>query len=108
MNATSRRPMTGRGTHLSPQLVRYLLTLTICSESLQQKSDNTTELDVSQVFEDNIMALAHITLATRDVARSSAFFREVLGWRPVARPGNIDRAAAWLSITPGLELHLVE
>ena len=54
------------------------------------------------------MALAHITLATRDVARSSAFFAEALGWRPIARPGNIGRPAAWLAIAPGVELHLVE
>lgn len=54
------------------------------------------------------MALVHITLATRDVARASGFFAEVLGWRPIARPGNIGRAAAWLAIAPGVELHLVE
>jgi catechol 2,3-dioxygenase-like lactoylglutathione lyase family enzyme len=54
------------------------------------------------------MALAHITLATRDVPRSSAFFAEALGWRPVARPGNIGRTAAWLTIAPGVELHLIE
>jgi catechol 2,3-dioxygenase-like lactoylglutathione lyase family enzyme len=54
------------------------------------------------------MALAHITLATRDVGRSSAFFEEALGWRPLAQPGNIDRPAAWLAISPGVELHLVE
>lgn len=54
------------------------------------------------------MALAHITLATRDVPRSAAFFTEVMGWLPVARPGNIDRPAAWLTVAPGVELHLVE
>jgi catechol 2,3-dioxygenase-like lactoylglutathione lyase family enzyme len=54
------------------------------------------------------MALAHITLATRDVRRSSAFFEEVMGWLRVARPGNIGRPAAWLTIAPGVELHLVE
>ena len=52
--------------------------------------------------------LAHITLATRDVPRSVAFFRETLGWLPVARPANITMAAAWLTIEPGLELHLIE
>jgi catechol 2,3-dioxygenase-like lactoylglutathione lyase family enzyme len=36
------------------------------------------------------------------------FFEKTLGWRPVARPGNIDRAAAWLEIIPRLELHLIE
>lgn len=54
------------------------------------------------------MALAHITLATRDVARATSFFAEVLGWRPIARPGNIGRPAAWLTIAPGVELHLIE
>jgi catechol 2,3-dioxygenase-like lactoylglutathione lyase family enzyme len=54
------------------------------------------------------MALAHITLATRDVPGSAAFFEETLGWRPVARPGNIGRAAAWLAIASDVELHLVE
>ncbi len=54
------------------------------------------------------MALAHITLATRDVSRSVAFFQESLGWQPVARPGNISMTAAWLAITPGVELHLIE
>ena len=54
------------------------------------------------------MALAHITLATRDVRRSAAFFAEALGWRPIARPGNIGQPAAWLTIAAGVELHLVE
>jgi len=52
--------------------------------------------------------IAHITLATRDVRRSVEFFREALGWQPVARPGNINQAAAWLAIAPGAELHLIE
>jgi catechol 2,3-dioxygenase-like lactoylglutathione lyase family enzyme len=54
------------------------------------------------------MALAHITLATRDVPRAWAFFAEALGWRPINRPGNIGRASAWLAIAPGVELHLIE
>jgi catechol 2,3-dioxygenase-like lactoylglutathione lyase family enzyme len=54
------------------------------------------------------MPLAHITLATREVSRSVAFFRESLGWKSVSRPGNINMAAAWLEIAPGMELHLIE
>lgn len=54
------------------------------------------------------MALAHLTLATRDVAGSLRFFAEALGWRPISRPGNIGRPAAWLEIAPGQELHLIE
>jgi catechol 2,3-dioxygenase-like lactoylglutathione lyase family enzyme len=54
------------------------------------------------------MPLAHITLATRDVRQAEAFFAGALGWRPLRRPGNIGRPAAWLEIAPGHELHLVE
>jgi catechol 2,3-dioxygenase-like lactoylglutathione lyase family enzyme len=54
------------------------------------------------------MALAHLTLATRDVRRAEAFFAGALGWRPLTRPNNIGRPAAWLEIAPGQELHLVE
>jgi isopentenyl diphosphate isomerase/L-lactate dehydrogenase-like FMN-dependent dehydrogenase/catechol 2,3-dioxygenase-like lactoylglutathione lyase family enzyme len=54
------------------------------------------------------MSLAHLTLATRDVHKAETFFAEALGWRPIARPNNIGRPAAWLEIAPGQELHLVE
>ena len=54
------------------------------------------------------MPLAHLTLATRNVPKTSAFFAATMGWRPITRPGNIGRAAAWLEIAPGQELHLVE
>ena len=54
------------------------------------------------------MGIAHITLAVRDVRRTSAFFAAALGWRPLDRPNNIAVPAAWLEITPGQELHLVQ
>ena len=54
------------------------------------------------------MPLAHLTLAARDVRRAEAFFARALGWRPLARPNNIGRPAAWLEVEPGQELHLVE
>jgi catechol 2,3-dioxygenase-like lactoylglutathione lyase family enzyme len=54
------------------------------------------------------MAIAHITLATLDVAKSQEFFVATLGWRPIERPNNIGQPAAWLEISPGQELHLIE
>jgi len=54
------------------------------------------------------MAIAHLTLATRDVRRTSAFFTATLGWKPLNRPNNIPMVAAWLEIAPEQELHLVE
>ena len=54
------------------------------------------------------MTLAHITLAVRDVARSSRFFEATLGYRPIGRPVNNAQPAAWLAVGEGQELHLVE
>lgn len=54
------------------------------------------------------MSFAHLTLATRDVARTRDFFAATLGWRPIERPNNIGRPAAWLAMAEGQELHLIE
>jgi len=53
------------------------------------------------------MAIAHITLATRDVERTRDFFAATLLWRPVATPHNVPRDAAWLQIAPNQQLHLL-
>ena len=42
------------------------------------------------------------------MCRGAVVLRRALGWRPITRPGNIGRPAAWLEIAPGQELHLVE
>ncbi len=54
------------------------------------------------------MRIAHFTLATRDAARTSRFFAETLGWRPVERVSNAPVRGAWLEIGPGQEVHLAE
>ena len=54
------------------------------------------------------MGLAHITLATRDVATIGGFLPACAGLAIGTRPGNIMTNAAWLDIAPGLELHLIE
>ena len=53
------------------------------------------------------MTFAHLTLATRDVPRTSAFFQNTLGWDPVSRPDNINQTAAWLNMAPEQQLQLL-
>ena len=53
------------------------------------------------------MTFAHFTLATRDVATSSLFFQNTLGWTPISQPSNINRTADWLKITDNQQLHLL-
>jgi catechol 2,3-dioxygenase-like lactoylglutathione lyase family enzyme len=54
------------------------------------------------------MLIAQVTLAVRDVRRTSAFFCTALGWKPVDRPNDVPLPAAWLEIGPGQEFHLIE
>lgn len=54
------------------------------------------------------MPFLHVTLPTRDLARTIRFFEATLGWRRIERPGNIGVPAAWLEIAPGQEAHLLE
>ena len=51
---------------------------------------------------------AHLTIATRDVRRTSDFFAQTMGWRPIHQPENIELTAAWLEIAPGQQLHILQ
>jgi catechol 2,3-dioxygenase-like lactoylglutathione lyase family enzyme len=53
-----------------------------------------------------ITAVNHVAVTTRRVAESTAFYREVLGFRPVARP-KFDFNGAWL-FNYGLMIHIIE
>ena len=46
---------------------------------------------------------AHLTIATRDVRRTSQFFQQTLGWSQIHMPGNIDLQADWLQMAPGAD-----
>lgn len=50
---------------------------------------------------------AHLTIATRDVERTSRFFQQALGWKSIRLPGNIDLSADWLQMAPGQQLHIL-
>src|SRR5262249_2529072 len=52
-----------------------------------------------------INSLNHVPLPTLDVERRLRFYRNVLGFRPVARP-NFDFDGAWL-FSYGLVIHLI-
>lgn len=47
-------------------------------------------------------------MATRDVSATENFLAATLGWKILTRPGNIDMKGAWLEITAGQQVHLLE
>jgi catechol 2,3-dioxygenase-like lactoylglutathione lyase family enzyme len=53
------------------------------------------------------MAILHVTLGTRDPARSARFFEQTFGWAPIDRPSNAPLPTCWLRIGENQELHLV-
>jgi catechol 2,3-dioxygenase-like lactoylglutathione lyase family enzyme len=53
------------------------------------------------------MSFAHLTLATRDVPRTAAFFEESFGWRRDEVPGNTPVQALWLDIGRGQQIHVL-
>jgi predicted enzyme related to lactoylglutathione lyase len=53
------------------------------------------------------MTLAHLTLATRDVEKTAAFFEQTLGYSRDPIPNNVPHEAAWLDIGRGQQIHLV-
>src|SRR5262245_12602133 len=54
------------------------------------------------------MPIAHITLATRDLRRTCAFFMQTFGWRPFERTASAPAPVAWLAVGAGQEIHLIE
>jgi catechol 2,3-dioxygenase-like lactoylglutathione lyase family enzyme len=53
------------------------------------------------------MSFAHLTLATRNVQKTAAFFEETLGYPRDPMPNNIPDEAAWLNLGRGQQIHLV-
>ena len=52
------------------------------------------------------MSLAHLTLPTRYVDKTAAFFERTLGFARNAVPGNSPVEALWLDIGRGQEMHV--
>lgn len=53
-----------------------------------------------------IKALHHISLVTRHTETSTAFYRDVLGFRELERP-NFNFRGAWLA-NYGIQIHIIE
>ena len=77
-----------------------------------QDSNQTTEGaspgEACEVRPVGLSSIAHLTLATQDISRTAEFFEQTMGWVPIHRPVNIGCPAAWLAISPGQELHLIQ
>ena len=53
------------------------------------------------------MSLAHLTLATRDVAATAEFFRFIFGWKNTPKAKNSAVDIEWLDIGNGQQLHVI-
>ncbi len=55
------------------------------------------------------MAFAHLTIATRDVPRTAAFFEKAMGWGRINAPDNTPEQlrAAWVQLAPGQQIHIL-
>ncbi len=53
------------------------------------------------------MSFAHLTLATRDVNRTAAFFERTLGYPRNPIPGNSPVEALWLNLGRGQQMHII-
>jgi catechol 2,3-dioxygenase-like lactoylglutathione lyase family enzyme len=52
------------------------------------------------------MSLAHVTLPTRDVEKTAAFFERILGYTRDPVPANVPGETVWLNIGRGQQMHV--
>ena len=52
------------------------------------------------------MSFAHLTLATRDVERTAAFFEQTFGYARGPIPGNSPVPTQWLDFGGGQQIHV--
>ena len=54
------------------------------------------------------MTLAHLTIASRDSATTTAFLQDVFQWPLAHRPENVEPTTFWLDIGQGQQLHVLQ
>ena len=55
----------------------------------------------------DVMSLSHLTLPSRDVAKTASFLEQTLGYPRDAVPANVMDDAVWLNLGSGQQLHLI-
>ena len=53
------------------------------------------------------MSLAHLTLPTRDVERTTRFFEQAFGFQRISIPANVPMETQWLDVGRGQAFHIV-
>jgi catechol 2,3-dioxygenase-like lactoylglutathione lyase family enzyme len=53
------------------------------------------------------MSLAHFTIATRDVDRTTEFFVDLMGWREIPVPDNVEVKVRWIDLGNGAQMHVL-
>ena len=56
----------------------------------------------------NVTQIDHVSVLITDVARSRAFFRDVLRLREIPKPKSFDFVALWFDLGGGQTLHLLK
>tara|TARA_Y100000588_G_scaffold346554_1_gene394624 strand:- start:524 stop:913 length:390 start_codon:yes stop_codon:yes gene_type:complete len=53
------------------------------------------------------MSLAHFTLATQNVGPTVEFFVDLMGWKEIPVPGNVEVEVRWLDLGNGAQMHVL-
>jgi len=53
------------------------------------------------------MSFAHLTIATRDVEKTAAFFLKTMQWTRIPVPANAPVEVAWIELEPGQQIHIL-
>lgn len=53
------------------------------------------------------MSLAHFTIPTRDVDGTTEFFQNLMGWREIPVPDNVEVQVRWLDLGRGAQMHVL-
>jgi lactoylglutathione lyase len=49
----------------------------------------------------------HVALQVRDIEKSTRFYKDTMGFAPLAVPENLRAIRSWFTLAPGQELHLL-